>query len=828
MAKKQAQNIIINNVNVRPPHRTRLDIRRWIEAIKSAEGYSKDRTTLLDIFHDIVSTDGHLNSVMSKRVRPIKNMQVTFTKDNAPVPEINDLLKKTFFKELLKRIAETKFYGHSLIELEWYGDKFKTHLIPRKHVKPHKQIVTREERGSDGISYAEHPYCLEIGNKDELGLLAVAAYYTILKRNNYGDWADFGEVYGQPFAQGTYEDDVTSELLLEAFDKAGFRRYVIAPKDAEIAYNEARSVSGAETYDKFKSAMNTEISTLILGQSMTTTEASYGGYAQGKIHKDVEAALLMDDIDDAIAELNEKLIPILSRLGYPAEGGQFAVINEDNLSLAERITIDAQLANIIPIDDSYYYTTYGIPKPTNTEKKESPDKQPENSDKPKEDEPDEPQLSLTNWQKLLRFFFYKTVNLSDTYNPDGTCEVCGGSHVQLSAELSDDTIDSYLRELHKGKFNMSDRVPLDLFFSYADKFSKALQKGYAKSNPEYDSPHNVTKAHLRDSLFVFSAAKSLAQSLEISAKLYDADGKLKPFNQFRTDVDGITKLYNKAWLQTEYNNAVAQSQMAARWTDFQERKATMPYLEYRTAGDERVRKSHQRLNRFKAPIDDKVWDTIYPPNDWNCRCNVVQTDKGRGAVSGKNIGTVPKEVVTNPLFKRNAAKEGKIFDDKHSYIKASPDLMKLDAVKNYGMKNYARMKRDLDKFPERENTIETPEQFDEFWNAKAKNGRIEFESKLKDKIVLDDYFKQTHIDKGEKRYQYLDRYSEISSDPDEVWYNKSKKMQYVFIKYYTDNIYAMIVDADKLRVKTIHTIDKEGSFKNYRKGILMYKNKNRL
>ncbi len=164
MAKKQSQNIIINNVNVRPPYRTRLDIRRWIEAVKSAEGTSKDRTTLLDIFHDIVTTDGHLNSVMSKRVRPVKNMQITFTKDNVPVPEINDLLKKTFFKELLKLLAETKFYGHSLIELEWYGEKFKTHLIPRKHVNPHKQIVTREERGSEGISYAEHPYCLEIGN----------------------------------------------------------------------------------------------------------------------------------------------------------------------------------------------------------------------------------------------------------------------------------------------------------------------------------------------------------------------------------------------------------------------------------------------------------------------------------------------------------------------------------------------------------------------------------------------------------------------------------------------------------------------------------------
>ena len=142
MAKKIGFNtkndVIINKLNVRPPYRVRLDIQKWINAVKQAEGLSKDRRALYDIFYDIRTTDGHLNSIISKRIKPVKNMQFIFTVDNQPVEEINDLIGKPFFKKLLEFIAEAKFYGHSLIELEWYGDKFKTYLIPRKHVKPFK------------------------------------------------------------------------------------------------------------------------------------------------------------------------------------------------------------------------------------------------------------------------------------------------------------------------------------------------------------------------------------------------------------------------------------------------------------------------------------------------------------------------------------------------------------------------------------------------------------------------------------------------------------------------------------------------------------------
>ena len=49
----------------------------------------------------------------------------------------------------------------------------------------------------------------------------------------------------------------------------------------------------------------------------------------------------------------------------------------------------------------------------------------------------------------------------------------------------------------------------------------------------------------------------------------------------------------------------------------------LPYWQYCTAGDERVRPAHAALNGFTAKNDDMVWGRLYPPCGYNCRCTVV-------------------------------------------------------------------------------------------------------------------------------------------------------------------------------------------------------------
>lgn len=69
---------------------------------------------------------------------------------------------------------------------------------------------------------------------------------------------------------------------------------------------------------------------------------------------------------------------------------------------------------------------------------------------------------------------------------------------------------------------------------------------------------------------------------------------------------------------------------------------------YRTIGDARVRDSHRRINGFAAPKTDPVWNTLFPPNGWRCRCRAYAIDE-QGIESLKAAGV---EVQTKPLAEK--------------------------------------------------------------------------------------------------------------------------------------------------------------------------------
>ena len=113
---------------------------------------------------------------------------------------------------------------------------------------------------------------------------------------------------------------------------------------------------------------------------------------------------------------------------------------------------------------------------------------------------------------------------------------------------------------------------------------------------------------------------------EAFPSLTDESGQRKPFEQFLQEVRTIDDRYNKNYLRAEYNFATASAQMAAKWEQF-EADGDRYNLQYRTAGDDKVRPAHAELNGVTLPPSDPFWDVFYPPNGFNCRCTVVQVRK---------------------------------------------------------------------------------------------------------------------------------------------------------------------------------------------------------
>ena len=181
---------------------------------------------------------------------------------------------------------------------------------------------------------------------------------------------------------------------------------------------------------------------------------------------------------------------------------------------------------------------------------------------------------------------------------------------------------------------------------------------------------DIMRARLRESDYIFSGIKTFHELNEAFPSLLDKNGNRKPFNQFLNDVQAIDSTYNKAYLNAEYNHAQAAAEMAARWEDFEE-DGDEYNLQYRTAGDDKVRPEHAALHGVTLPMSDPFWDEYYPPNGWNCRCTVVQvlkdkypaTDRAEALRRGQEA--LAKD--TKGIFRFNPGKQEKAFPDYNAY-----------------------------------------------------------------------------------------------------------------------------------------------------------------
>lgn len=178
------------------------------------------------------------------------------------------------------------------------------------------------------------------------------------------------------------------------------------------------------------------------------------------------------------------------------------------------------------------------------------------------------------------------------------------------------------------------------------------------------------RRRLERSNYIFSGMKAFHELNEAFPSLLDENGNRKPFKQFLNDVQKIDKTYNAGYLRAEYNFVQASAQMAAKWEGFM-RDGDRYNLQYRTAGDKKVRPEHAALNRVTLPITDTFWEEYYPPNGWNCRCTVVQVLKSRYPVTPHDeamaLGEEATGKDTKGIFHFNAGKEQKAVPDYNPY-----------------------------------------------------------------------------------------------------------------------------------------------------------------
>lgn len=178
------------------------------------------------------------------------------------------------------------------------------------------------------------------------------------------------------------------------------------------------------------------------------------------------------------------------------------------------------------------------------------------------------------------------------------------------------------------------------------------------------------RKRLERSNYVFSGLKTFHELNEAFPSLLDENGYRKTFERFLNDVRKIDETYNSNYLRAEFNFVQASAEMAAKWERFMQ-DGDRYYLQYRTAGDAKVRPTHAEMAGITLPASDPFWEEFYPPNGWGCRCSVVQVRKYKYPATDHEEamarGESALELDKKGMFRFNAGMEQKTMPDYNPY-----------------------------------------------------------------------------------------------------------------------------------------------------------------
>lgn len=353
------------------PKRFGIDIADFTAAVKTFENVDYSlRYKLYDLYADILM-DTHLSSVLDKRALAVLSSDIEFRRNGKPDETVNEQIRSPWFRRLIKDVLDAKFWGFTLCQFYRNGEWTDYDLIPRKHADPVRRLIMCRQTDITGTSWDEYADLLFVGNKDDLGLLAKAAPWVIYKRNTTADWAQFSEIFGMPIREYTYEtdDDEARRRTVEDAQGTGSLAVLVHSKDSTLELKESGNKTGsADLYERLCERCNSEISKLILGNTLTTEASNKGTHALGTVHKKVEDNVAQADRRFILDVLNYDMADIFLSLGINTRDGEFCFIKPKDLNaIKAEIDILATLKNTfnLPIDDDTLYEKTVTKKPEN-------------------------------------------------------------------------------------------------------------------------------------------------------------------------------------------------------------------------------------------------------------------------------------------------------------------------------------------------------------------------------------------------------------------------------------------------------------------------------
>ena len=365
---------------------TKKDIGMWRQAWQQAIDVEKpNRSRLYDIYTDCM-VDGHLLGAWGQRKGMVLSADFRLVgKDGKENEQATALLRSQWFNDFLELALDSYLWGHSLIQ---FNDIIKTanglafssvELVPRKHVCPEHGVLLKyaSDDWRSGIPYREGDianWCIEVGKPKDLGLLLACASQCISKKNMLGFWDMFGEIFGAPMriAKATTTDDRERQKIENALENMGSAFWGLFPDGTDIEIKESSRGDAYNVYDKRVDRCNSEISKVLLNQTMTIDSGS--SLSQSETHLDVFKNVVKNDKTLLENVVNDKLLPLMLVHGFKVEGCRFEWNDAATYTPAELRELLRVVLEYFEVDPAWISEKYNIDITGIREAKTQPDR----------------------------------------------------------------------------------------------------------------------------------------------------------------------------------------------------------------------------------------------------------------------------------------------------------------------------------------------------------------------------------------------------------------------------------------------------------------------
>jgi SPP1 gp7 family putative phage head morphogenesis protein len=176
-------------------------------------------------------------------------------------------------------------------------------------------------------------------------------------------------------------------------------------------------------------------------------------------------------------------------------------------------------------------------------------------------------------------------------------------------------------------------LQLSVFDAVLKKYSNLLGLNLRSLQAQYQTQalrilqdvSDKTEAVLRQSIFeLIAEGATVGDAKKVLYAQFDKLG-LTPKNEFQ--------------LETIFRTQTQLAYGAGRWEADQDpdiQEILWGYT-YSAVGDDRTRETHLALDGVTLPKDDPFWERFWPPNGWNCRCQVIPVFEPERAVKPPSL-----------------------------------------------------------------------------------------------------------------------------------------------------------------------------------------------